>query len=56
MVVFGGKAQPWQNPKVQLPTALEGLGIEGIFLHRNDVLTTFGGSIESMDFCEFSLM
>ena len=47
---------PRRNLKVQLHTALEGLRIECIFLHRNGVLTIFSGSIKSLDFYEFSLM
>jgi len=56
MVVFGGKTKSWRDPKVQMPTALEGLGIEWMFLYRNGVLTIVSSSMESLDFCEFSLM
>ena len=56
MVVVGGKTESWRNQKVQLPTALEGLGIVWMFLHRNGILTIFSSSMESFDFCEFSLM
>jgi len=54
MVVFGGKTKSWQNPKVQLPTTLEGLRVEWIILDRNGVLTIFSSSMKSLDFCEFS--
>jgi len=56
MVVFGGKIEAWRNPKVQLSTALEGFGIEWILLYINSVPTIFSSSMESFNFCEFSLM
>jgi len=56
MVVFGGKTKSWRNPKVQLPTASEGLEINWMFLDGNSVLAIFSSSMETFDFWKFSLM
>ena len=47
----------WRNFKVQLCTTLEKLNIKQIFVYiENDALIPLSGSIESLYFCEFSLV